>query len=66
MLGGTSVAIMALLPAPSAFFIRYFGPESLGGIGDFGKKVDEEAARLGVPSDGLEDKVCYSPALKSW
>jgi len=66
MLAGTSVAIMAMLPAPSAFFIRFFGPESLGGIGDFGKKVDEEAARLDVPPDGLEDKVCYSLAPKSW
>ena len=31
--------------------ICYFGPESLVGAGDFGKKADNEAARVGVPLD---------------
>jgi len=35
------VAILAILPVPLSI-----EPESLCGIGDFRKKVDEEAARL--------------------
>ena len=57
--------IIILLPVPSSAIIHGFGPESLGGIGDFGKKVDEEAARLGVSPDELGDKVRDSPMIMS-
>ena len=46
-----------MLPAPSPFFIRSFAPESLGGIGDFAKRVNDEAARLGISPDELGNKV---------
>jgi hypothetical protein len=63
-LSGTSVPIIAFLPGPSTSFIRGFGPESLGGMGDFEKRVEDEAAQLGVPPDELRDKVCCAPALQ--
>ncbi|KIM47390.1 glycosyltransferase family 1 protein [Hebeloma cylindrosporum] len=56
-LSGKSVPIIALLPGPSSSFIRAFGPESLGGMGDFEKRVDAEAERLGVSPDEIRDKV---------
>jgi len=61
-LSGTSVPV---LPAPSSAIIRGFGPESLGGIGDFGKRADDEAARLGVSPDEVADEVRYSPIIMS-
>jgi hypothetical protein len=41
----------------------YFGPEYLGGVGDFGKGVDDEAARIGVPADELGNKARRFPVL---
>lgn len=62
-LSGTSVPIIAMLILPSSFLICYFGPESLGGVGDFGKRVDDEAARIGVPADELGNEVRRFPVL---
>ena len=56
-ISGASVQIIAMLILPSSYMICYFGPESLGGVGHFGKKVDNEAARIGVPLDELGNKV---------
>jgi len=36
----------------------------MGGIADLGKSLDDEAARLGISSDDLAQKVCYSPVIK--
>jgi len=55
-----------MIPFPSSALIRGFGPESLGGIGDFVKRVDDEAARLGVSPDELGDEVRYSPIIMIW
>jgi hypothetical protein len=37
----------------------------MGGIGDFGKSMDDEATRLGISPDELAQKVRYLPAIKS-
>jgi len=52
-----------MLILPSSYLICYFGPESLGGVGDFGKEVDDEVARINVPSDELGNKVRHFPVL---
>ena len=35
----------------------------MGGIGDFGKGLDDEAARLGISPDELAQKVRYSSVV---
>ncbi|KIM47391.1 glycosyltransferase family 1 protein [Hebeloma cylindrosporum] len=62
-LSGTSVPIVLFLPATASYFVRGFGPESLGGIGDFGKRVDEEAVRLGVSPDEIGDKLPFDAPI---
>jgi hypothetical protein len=37
----------------------------MGGIGDFGKSMDDEATRLGISPDELAQKARYFPAIKS-
>lgn len=37
----------------------------MGGITDFGKSLDDEAARLGISPDELAQKVRYSLIIKS-
>lgn len=65
-ISGTSVPVIVMIPFPSSALIRGFGPESLGGIGDLAKRVDDEAARLGVSPDELGDEVCCSPIIMIW
>lgn len=44
---GASVPIIAMNFTPAAPFIRLFGPESMGGLGDLGASIDAEVARTG-------------------
>jgi hypothetical protein len=37
-----------------------FAPESIGGIGDFGTKIDAEVARTGLSEDEIGAKVHFS------
>ena len=37
--------------------MRLFGPESIGGVGDIGAKVDAEVARTGLSPDEIGPKV---------
>ena len=37
--------------------IRLFGPETLGGLGDLGAKIDAEVARTGKSADEIGDQV---------
>ena len=37
--------------------IRIFGPEELGGAGDWRAKIEAEAARLGVTPESIGEKV---------
>ena len=62
-LSGTSVPIIAVVPGSASSFLRYFPPPSVGGVIDF-KSLDDEAARLGVSSDELAEKVRYPPVTK--
>ncbi|KIM38975.1 glycosyltransferase family 1 protein [Hebeloma cylindrosporum] len=56
-ISGTAVPIIAMLILPASSFIRTIGPSSMGGIGDFGKGMDDEAARLGISPDELAQKL---------
>lgn len=47
---------MAWITGHAPMVIRQFGPESLGGVGDLGAKIDAEAARLGVTPEEIGDK----------
>ena len=49
--------IIAFGAGGAAFFIRYIGPESMGGAGDITAKVDAEVARTGLPADEIGSKV---------
>ena len=57
---GHSVPIIAFGAAGAAAFIRYYGPESMGGAGDIGAKIDAEVARTGVSADEIGPKVHIS------
>ncbi|KAJ6577343.1 UDP-Glycosyltransferase/glycogen phosphorylase [Mycena capillaripes] len=46
-LSGTSVPIIAWVTGGASTIIRLFGPESMGGLGNFGAKIDAEAERTG-------------------
>jgi hypothetical protein len=59
-LSGRSVPIIACGAAGAGFFIRYFGPESMGGAGDIGVKIDAEVARTGLSADEIGPKVIIS------
>ncbi|PPQ96417.1 hypothetical protein CVT26_005096 [Gymnopilus dilepis] len=55
---GRSIPIAALISGHASSIIRIFGPEHFGGLGDFGAKIDAEAARLGVAPEEIGDKAC--------
>ena len=57
---GDSVPIIIFIAVGAAAVIRLFGPESIGGRGDFGARVDAEAARTGLPVDEMGRKVHIS------
>ena len=56
-ISGNSVPIIACITAGAAFAIREFGPESVGGVGDIGSRIDAEIARTGLPDDEVGPKV---------
>ena len=60
---GHSVPIIACVAAGAAAIIRLFGPESIGGVGDFGARIDAEATRTGLSTDEIGPKVCISVLL---
>ena len=37
--------------------LRRYGPESMGGVGDFGARIDAETARTGLSDEEISDKV---------
>ena len=49
--------IIACMTAGAAAIIRFFGPESIGGVGDIGARIDAEAARTGLSADEIGHKV---------
>ena len=60
-ISGRSVPVIALGAAGAGAFIRHFGPESMGGAGDIGAKIDAEVARTGLSVDeiGLKVRIPY-------
>ena len=60
-ISGHSVPIIAWVVAGAGAVIRLFGPESIGGIGDIGAKIDAEAARTGLSADEIGNKVHVFP-----
>ncbi|KDR73136.1 hypothetical protein GALMADRAFT_722028 [Galerina marginata CBS 339.88] len=54
---GRSVPIMSWMTGHASSLLRLFGPESLGGIGDIGAKIDAEATRLGVTPEEIGEKI---------
>jgi hypothetical protein len=56
-ISGHSVPIVACVAAGAAAIIHLFGPEYIGGVGDFGARVDAEAARTGLSPDDIGRKV---------
>ena len=49
--------IITCIAAGAAAIVRLFGPESIGGMGDYGARIDAEAARTGLPVDEIGNKV---------
>ncbi|KAJ7746615.1 UDP-Glycosyltransferase/glycogen phosphorylase [Mycena metata] len=56
-LSGASVSIMAWVTGGASAILRLFGPESLGGLGDFGARIDAEAQRSGENPGEIGDRV---------
>ncbi|KAF8797535.1 UDP-Glycosyltransferase/glycogen phosphorylase [Phlegmacium glaucopus] len=54
---GRSVPIIACVAAGAGALLRLFGPESMGGLGDIGAKIDAEAARAGVASIDIGEEI---------
>ena len=57
---GRSAPIIVCVAAGAGAIIRLFGPEHLGGRGDFGAKIDAEVERTGLSDDEIGRKVCIS------
>ena len=57
---GRSVPIISYAVAGAGAIIRGFGPESMGGAGDIGPKIDAEVARTGLSADEIGPKVHIS------
>ena len=57
--------IISSAPLSAGAIIRYFGPESIGGTGDFEAKTDTEVARTGLSADEIGPNVNISYYLVS-
>ena len=49
--------IISCVALAAGAIIRYFGPESMGGVGDIAAKTDAEVARTGLSVDEIGSKV---------
>ena len=56
-ISGHSVPIITCVTGGAGAVIRLFGPESMGGIGDIGVRIDEETARTGLSDGEIGSKV---------
>jgi hypothetical protein len=59
-ISGHSVPIIACITAGAGAAIRFFGPESMGGMGDIGARIEAETARTGLSDDEIGPKVHIS------
>ena len=49
--------IIACIASGAAAIIRPFGPESMGGVGNIGARIDAEIARTGLSDNEIGPKV---------
>jgi hypothetical protein len=63
---GHSVPIISSVAAGAGALIRGFGPESIGGVGDFGAEIDAEVARTGLSDDEIGPKVHILHHASRW
>jgi hypothetical protein len=54
------VPIITLVSVGAGASIRLFGPESMGGMGDIGARIDAEIAQTGLSDDEIGHKVQIS------
>ena len=52
--------IITCITGGAGAIIRPFGPESMGGRGDIGARIDAETARTGLSDDEIGPKVHIS------
>jgi hypothetical protein len=60
------VPVIAFGSAGAGAYIRFSGPESIGGLGDIGAKIDAEVARTGLSADEIGLKVHISYHASRW
>ena len=58
--------IITCLVVGASAFIRHFGPESMGGRGDFRAKINAEIALTGISEDEIGRKVHISYRASRW
>ncbi|KAJ7454822.1 UDP-Glycosyltransferase/glycogen phosphorylase [Mycena latifolia] len=56
-LSATSVPIIAWVTGGASTILRLFGPASMGGLGNFGERIDAEAQRTGQNPVEIGDKI---------
>ncbi|KAJ7131524.1 UDP-Glycosyltransferase/glycogen phosphorylase [Mycena crocata] len=56
-ISGTTVPVFTFASFNAASIIRLYGPESLGGVGDIGAKMDAEALRTGRDAGEIGDEM---------
>ena len=59
-ISGYSVPIVGCVIGGVGAILRRYGPESMGGVGDFGARIDAETARTGLSDEEISDKVSIS------
>lgn len=58
-ISGNSIPVFAWITGGASTTIRLFGPESIGGLGNFGARIDAEATRTGKPAEEIGDSVSH-------
>ena len=58
--------IITCVAVGAGALIRAFGPESMGGAGDFSAKIDAEVALTGLSADEIGAKVRISYHGSRW
>ena len=56
-ISGHSVPIITCETTGAGPIIYGFGPESMGGVGDIGARIDAETTRTGLPVEEIGPKV---------
>ena len=49
--------IITFVASGAGAILRLYGPESMGGVGDIGAKINAEVARTGLSADEIGPKV---------